>query len=400
MLKFIFYSPTEIIFGKDTEKETGRLVRKHGGNRVFAIYGGGSAKRSGLLDRVKASLDAEGLEYEFMGGVQPNPTVSTAQKMAEAAIAFKADFILAVGGGSVIDTAKGVAHAVATPGTKIWDLWTKKVPLVKSTPIGVVLTISAAGSELSDSSVLTNDEKVPPTKRGITTDLQRPRFAIMNPELTMTLPKYHIGAGAADIFMHTNERYFTNILGNSMTDEIAEGLFRNIIKFGPIAVNDPTNYEAMSEVMWSSSVSHNGLTGLGAKGDTPRDGDWSTHQLGQAISALYNVTHGASLTAVWEAWSRYVMDANYSRFARFANKVYGIDLADEKAAAEEGIKRTTEFFKSLGMPLSLTEILGHEPSDDEIIALATECTYDRTRTIGCFKTLDFDDIVAIYKMAR
>ena len=400
MLKFNYYSPTEINFGKNTEELCGQLVKKYGGSRAAVIYGGGSAVRSGLIDRVKASLEAENIEYKLMGGVVANPLLSTAQKMADEAILFNADFILAVGGGSVIDTAKAVAHAVAAPGTQIWDFWTKKVPITKSTPIGVVLTISAAGSEMSDSSVLTNDLKTPPTKRGITTEFQRPKFAIMNPELTMTLPVYQIGAGAADIFMHTSERYFTNILGNHLTDEIAEGLFRTIVKYGPIGVADQNNYEAMSEIMWCGSISHGGLTGIGAKGDTARDGDWSCHQLGMALSALYNSTHGATLSAVWAAWAHYVMDENIERFANFARKVYGVQLEDNKAAAEEGIKFTNEFFASLGMPLSLTQLLGHEPSDDEILKIATECSYDNTRAIGCFKVLNFDDMVAIYKACR
>lgn len=400
MQKFNYYSPTEICFGKGTEAEVGKLVKKYGGSRVFVVYGGGSAVRSGLIDRVCAALDAEGLVSEAMGGVVANPLVSTAQKMADAAIAFGADFILAVGGGSVIDTAKGVAHAVAAPEHAVWDFWSHKAAVVKSTPIGVVLTISAAGSETSDSAVLTNDFKVPPTKRGITTNLQRPKFAVMNPELTMTLPVYQIGAGAADIFMHTSERYFTNILGNHLTDELAEGLFRDIIRFGPVGVKNPQDYEAMSEIMWCGSVSHVGLTGIGAKGDTARDGDWSCHQLGMALSALYNATHGATLAAVWGAWAHYVMDANVERFAQFARNVYGVTETDPTAAAEEGIRRTNAFFAELGMPLSLTELLGHTPDDDELYAIACECSYDKTRTIGSFKTLDFDDMIAIYRACR
>ncbi|MBQ2095134.1 MAG: iron-containing alcohol dehydrogenase, partial [Firmicutes bacterium] len=266
--------------------------------------------------------------------------------------------------------------------------------------VGAILTISAAGSETSNSSVLTNDLKNPPTKRGITTDFNRCKFAIMNPELTMTLPKYQIGAGAADIFMHTSERYFAAILGNHLTDEIAEGLFRDIIAYGPKGVQDPSDYEAMSEIMWCGSVSHVGLTGIGAQGDTAREGDWACHQLGMAISALYDSTHGATLTAVWAAWCRYVMSQNVARFAQFARKVYGIEEPDDGKAAEEGIERTNAFFRSLGMPLSLTELLGHEPTDEEIEAIAMECTYDRKRKIGSFKVLDYDDIVAIYKACR
>ena len=399
MQKFVYYAPTEIVFGRGTEREAGALVKKHGGSRVFVIYGGGSAVRSGLLGRVTESLQAAGLEVKAMGGVVPNPLVSTARAMAKEAIAFGADFILAVGGGSVIDTSKGVAHAAANPEHDIWDFWAGE-PLKKSLPVAAILTISAAGSETSNSAVLTNDTLENPTKRGINTDLNRCRFAIMNPELTMTLPKYQIGAGAADIFMHTSERYFTNVLGNHLTDEIAEGLFRDIVKYGPKGVADPSDYEAMSEIMWCGSVSHVGLTGVGAKGDTAREGDWACHQLGMAMSAIYDSTHGATLTAVWGAWARYVCGENPSRFAQFARKVYGVTENDDARAAEEGILRTEAWFKSLGMPLSITELLGHEPSDEEIGRIALECSRNRGRTIGAFKTLDHDDIVAIYKACR
>ena len=399
MQKFVYYAPTEIVFGRGTEKRAGELVKKHGGSRVFVIYGGGSAVRSGLLGRVTDSLEAEGLAVKAMGGVVPNPLVSTARKMAKEAIAFGADFILAVGGGSVIDTSKGVAHAAANPEHDIWDFWSG-TPITKSLPVGAILTISAAGSETSNSAVLTNDEKNPPIKCGVNTDFNRCRFAIMNPELTMTLPRYQIGAGAADIFMHTSERYFAKILGNHLTDEFAEGLFRDIIEYGPKGVNDPTDYEAMSEIMWCGSVSHVGLTGIGAKGDTSRDGDWSCHQLGMTISALYDSTHGATLTAVWGAWARYVKNENAARFAQFARKVYGVTETDDEKAAEEGILRTEAWFRSLGMPLSLTELLGRESSDEEVENLATVCSRDRTRTIGAFKTLGHEDIIAIYQACR
>jgi alcohol dehydrogenase YqhD (iron-dependent ADH family) len=399
MKKFVYYAPTEIVFGPETELRAAELVKKYGGSRVLMIYGGASARKSGLLDRVFENLKANGIEVLAMGGVVPNPLVSTAREMARAGIAFGADFILGIGGGSVLDTAKGVAHAVANPEHDIWDFWTG-TKLTKSLPIGAILTISAAGSETSNSAVLTNDQKVPPTKRGINTDLNRCRFAIMNPELTMTLPLYQIGAGAADIFMHTSERYFAEILGNHLTDEIAEGLFRDIILYGPKGVQNPRDYEAMSEIMWCGSVSHVGLTGIGAKGDTPREGDWACHQLGMAISALYNSTHGATLTAVWAAWSRYVKSANISRFAQFARKVYGIAEPDDEKAAEEGIERTNAFFRSLGMPLSLTELLGRAPTDEEIEKLTTECTHDRSRSIGSFRVLGYDDIKAIYLSCR
>ena len=399
MKDFVYYAPTEIVFGKDAELKAAAMIQKYGGSRIFVIYGGQSAVRTGLIKRIEENLSEGGLAFQSMGGVVPNPLVSTARKMAKAALEFHADFILAVGGGSVIDTAKAVAHAVANPDQDFWNFWTG-TPLTKSTPVGAVLTISAAGSETSNSSVLTNDELDAPTKRGVNTDFNRCRFALMNPQLTMTLPVYQIGAGAADIFMHTSERYFAPILGNHLTDEIAEGLFRDIIHYGPIGVKDPQNYEAMSEIMWCGSVSHVGLTGLGSKGDTPRDGDWACHQLGMAISALYDSTHGATLTAVWAAWAHYVMNENVGRFAEFARHVYGVGETDDQKAADLGIQKTNEFFRSLGMPLSLKELLGHIPDDKEIENITEECTFGKSRTIGSFKILNYDDIKAIYNACR
>lgn len=400
MQKFVYYAPTEIVFGKDAELKTADLVKKHGGSRVLVIYGGKSAVKSGLIDRVMKSLEEGGISAKAVGGVVPNPLVSTARRMTEEAREFGADFILAVGGGSVIDTAKGVAHAAGKPGTDVWDFWIGKEKPTSSLPVGAVLTISAAGSETSNSAVLTLDDKAPFTKRGLNCDANRCRFAVMNPELTMTLPKWQLGAGAADIFMHTSERYFANILGNHLTDEFAEGLFRDIIKYGPVTVENPTDYEAASEVMWCGSISHVGITGLGSMGDGPRDGDWACHQLGLAISALYDSTHGATLTAVWGSWARYVLSENPARFAQFARKVYGIAAADDMEAAEEGIRKTEAFFRSLGMPLTVTELLGHEPTGEEMAAIAEECSWGKKRTIGGFKVLDYDDMLKIYHNAR
>lgn len=399
MRKFYYCAPTEIVFGQDTENQVATLIKKYNGTRVFVVYGSSSAVKSGLIDRVKTSLDSENIESLFMGGVVANPLVSTAQKMADEAVKFKADFILAVGGGSVIDTAKAVAHVVAAPENQVWDFWCKKATVKKSTPIGVILTISAAGSEMSNSAVLTNDLIDKPTKRGINTELQRPKFAIMNPCLTMTLPVWQIGAGAADIFMHTSERYFTNILDNHLTDRLAEGLFKDIIGFGPKGVNNPTDYQAMSEIMWCGSISHSGLTGCGSKGDTARDGDWACHQLGMAISAIYNSTHGATLTAVWPSWANYVKDANIARFAQYGRNVFNILEQDDTKAADLAIEKTKQFFKDLNMPLTITELLNHTPTEEEIIALTNECSYNNTRTIGSFKELKYEDILAIYKQS-
>ncbi len=400
MQKFEYYAPTRIVFGEDTEKRAGELAREYGASRVFVIYGGGSAKKSGLLDTVEASLKDAGLASFCSGGVVPNPRLSTVRRMIGEAKEFGADFILAVGGGSVIDTAKAVAHGTANPDVDVWDFWLRKVALTRSMPIGAILTISAAGSETSDSSVITDDSKEPWTKRGINTEFNRCRFAIMDPKLTMTLPVYQIASGVADIFMHTDERYFTTILGNHLTDQLAEGLFRDIIEWGPKGVADPQNYEAMSEIMWCGSVSHVGMTGVGAKGDTGREGDWGVHQLGMALSALYDVTHGPSLTATWGSWARYVCSENPARFAQLGRRVFGVTEADDEKAAEAAIAAVEKFYQSIGMPISIHELMGRELSDEELAAVAKECSYDYTRKIGTFKVLDADDILEIYKMAR
>lgn len=258
MQNFVYYAPTEIIFGKNTEKETGKIVKKWGASRVLLVYGGGSVKRSGLLQQIQQNLDAEGIYWEELSGVKPNPRLSLAEKGVKQALSMKADFILAIGGGSVIDTAKGIAHGTANPELKLWDIWTEKVDLKKSMPVGVVLTISAAGSEMSDSAVLTDERSR--KKLGFSTPLNRVKFAIMNPELTYTLPLYQITCGIVDIMMHTLDRYFTHSKGNETTDEIAEALLRTVIRNGKKAFANPQDYDSVSELMWCSSLSHNGIT--------------------------------------------------------------------------------------------------------------------------------------------
>lgn len=400
MLKFNYYSPTRIVFGAGTVNEIGTLIREFKVRKVAVVFGGNSAKKSGLIDIVEDILKSEGMDVILLGGVVPNPLLSKAKEMTKEAVKFGAEFVLAVGGGSIIDTAKFVAMGVASPDTDIEEFFFQRKKVEKSLPIGTVLTIAAAGSETSDSAVLTDDVTGTHIKKGITTDYNRCKFAIMDPELTYTLPKYQIGAGVADIFMHTSERYFTDILGNHLTDEMAEGLFRDIIKFGPIGVKSPTDYEAMSEIMWCGSVSHIGLTGLGAKGDTPRDGDWSCHQLGMAISALFDSTHGATLSAIWASWANYVKDANIQRFAEFARKVYKTDEADDEKCANKGIEKTVEFFESVGMPVNLHDLLNRDVSEKDCEELAINCSYKKSRSIGSFKSLSYDDMYNIYMAAR
>ena len=393
MQAFEFYCPTKIYFGKGAEARVGEAVKHFGGTKVFIVYGGHSAVKSGLIARIEQTLTDAGLEHMSFGGVQPNPRLSHAREGVQKALAFGADFILGVGGGSVMDTSKAIAHGVANPETDIWDFWSKKAALTKTSKLGAVLTISAAGSETSDSAVLTNDETT--LKRGLNTDLQRPLFAIMDPELTYTLPRYQVGCGVVDIMMHTLERYFNpGHPSNRMTDEIAEGLLRTVIDAGRVAMQDSHNYDAMSEIMWAGSLSHNGLTGLGG------NKDFAPHQLGHALSEKFDVYHGESLTAIWSSWARYVLDTDVSRFARFARNVWGVEAADDKEAALAGIAAQKAFFRSIGMPVRIPALSCGRQDEAGLADLASRCSYGRTRTIGTFRVLGYDDILAIYQLAN
>jgi len=400
MEAFTQNTPTEIIFGKNAENEAANLIKKHGGSRVIIVYGEGSVVKSGLLDKICAGLDGEGISYHKHGGATPNPHLSFAKAGIKAAVDFKADFVLAVGGGSAIDAAKAIAHGTANPETDIWKFWLREVPVNTSTPVGVVLTISAAGSETSNSAVLTNTETG--TKRGLNTEFNRPCFAIMNPELTYSLPKYQIACGIADILMHTLDRYFTPECNenkvNELTDEIAEALMRVVIKNGPVCLENPSDYQAQSEIMWCGSLSHNGLTGLG------RTMDFSVHQLGHELGGRFDVAHGASLTTMWGAWARYCLNVNPARFAQYAEKVWGVhyDKTEEaiKEAAMVGIRSTEGFFKAIGMPTCFTELgIGVQP-DDIIEDLAFCCVHKGKRLVGSFKPLNKEDIAEIYKSAN
>jgi len=393
MQSFDFYAPTKVVFGKGTEVRTGSEIGAFGGSRVFVIYGG-STKKSGLIDRVVKSLEENGLVYALCTGVLPNPRLSFAREAAKKAIEFKADFVLAVGGGSVIDTAKAVADAAANPGVDIWDLWTRKVPLNDSLPIGVVLTISAAGSEVSHSAVLTNEETG--SKRGLGSDLHRPKFAILNPELTYTLPLYQVANGIVDILMHTLDRYFTPTKGNEMTDQIAEALLRVVFKYGAVIMKNPQDYDAASELMWAGSLSHNSLTGMGAVID------FAPHQLGHELSAMYDVAHGASLAAVWEAWATYVYKSDPGRFAQYGRNVWCITKGSDEEIALESIRKTVEYFKSINMPTCFGEVEEMGVVSDEVLhKLADGCSYQGTRpTIGSFKPLDRQDMYEVYKLAN
>ena len=391
MENFMYHAPTRVVFGRDTELETGNLITGEGGSRVFLVYGGGSCVKSGLLGRIESSLEKAGLAWLEFGGARPNPTLDHAREGVRKALAFGADFILAVGGGSAIDTAKGIAHGAANPETDLWDLWTGLKPLEKSMPVGCVLTIAAAGSEMSSSAVLTNEElKI---KKGLDTDFNRCRFAVMNPALLATVPKYQLAAGVADIMQHTMERYFIPDSHAELTDEIAEGLLRTVIRNGRKILADPGDYDAMAEVMWASSLSHNWLTGLG------RPSDFSVHKFGHALSAAYGATHGASLTAVWKAWADYLYETEPGRFAKFARQVWGVEDEDDLSAAREGIRRTADYFREIGMPVSLAD-LGVQPSEEEIHALALNCTQGGKVTLSRIKPIGVSEAEEIFTAAK
>ena len=389
MNNFRFYTPTEVVFGKGVEAQTGELAAKYG-SRALLVYGKGSVVRSGLLKTVEDSLAHAGVEYKDFGGAQPNPTLSHAEEGVREALGFGADIIIAVGGGSAIDTAKGIAHGAANPENALWDIWTKKVPLTKSLPVGAVLTMPAAGSEMSDSAVLTNTELG--KKAGIGTEFNRCRFAVMNPEFGATLPKYQLAAGVVDIMMHTMERYFIPFIKCDLTDEIAEGLLRTVVKNGAAAIDDPTDYDAMAEVFWASSLSHNNLTECG------RGKDFSVHKLGHPLSARFGVTHGASLASVWRAWAEELYPDCPSRFAQYARRVWNVGDADDMSAAKEGVERTTAFFRQIGMPVSLSD-LNVGITEDDIPQLALDATQNDTLKLSRIRPLTAEDVERIYRRA-
>lgn len=392
MNNFEYFTPTRVLFGKDTQKEVARLVREEGGKKVLLHYGGNSAKRSGLLDEIGNLLKEDGIPYAMLGGVVPNPRLSKVLEGIELCKKEGVDFILAVGGGSVIDSAKAIGYGVANEGD-VWDFYEKKREPKACLPVGAVLTIAAAGSEMSNSSVITKEEGW--LKRGYRNDICRCKFAVMNPQLTMTLPEYQTESGCVDIMMHTMERYFNQVENMELTDAISEGLLRTVMKHARILLDEPKNYESRAEIMWAGSLSHNGLTGCGTDG-----GDWASHQLEHELGGMFDVAHGAGLAAIWGSWARYVFRNRLDRFVRFAVKVMGVEEGPEpEKMALDGIEAMEAFFRSVRMPTSLKE-LGVEPSEEQIAKLAEKCSFFGKRTIGIVKKLNQDDMQAIYRAAR
>ena len=391
MFHFNYYAPTQVVFGKGTEEKTGELVKAQNCKKVLIHYGSGSVKRTGLLDRVKQALEKENLAYTELGGVVPNPRLSLVKEGIELCKKEGVDFILAVGGGSVIDSAKAIGYGVANDGD-VWDFYSHKRNAEGCLPIGVILTISATGSEMSDSSVITNEDGW--IKTGYHSEYCRPKFAIMNPELTMTLPDYQTACGCTDILMHTMERYFTQGENMELTDSIAEALMRTVIENTKILKENPKDYNARAEVMWAGSLSHNGLTGCGNGGN-----DFATHALEHELGGMYDV-HGAGLAALWGSWARYVYKEIPERFHKFAVRVMGLeDTGDAEKMAVYGIEAMEAFFREIKMPTNLRE-LGLTPSEEELKELAHKCSLNTGGHKGSAKVLYEADMLAIYEMAK
>jgi hypothetical protein len=368
-------------------------VKKYGGTKVLVHYGGQSAVRSGLLDKICGLLREGGVEYVTLGGVVPNPRLSLVHEGIDLCRREGIDFVLAVGGGSVIDSGKAIAYGVCYDGD-VWDIYIGKATPEKMLPVASVLTIPAAGSEMSEASVITNEDG--DVKIGYSNSLSRPKFAIMNPRRTMTLPPYQTAAGVTDMMMHTMERYFTKDDDMDITTDIAEAMLRSMKNAVFAVLKNPEDYRYRAQIMWGGSLMHNGLTGCGVSDD------WATHQIEHELSAMFGVTHGAGLAAVWPSWARYVMHENLSRFVRFAVNVMDVpnDFTDPEGTALRGIEAMERFYHAIGMPVNIKELIGKEVSDEEIREMVRKCSRNFQRTIGCLKVLNTEDMEAIYKMAR
>ncbi len=389
---FLYYAPTKVVFGKNSDQQIGALVKEQGATKVLIHYGSESAVRTGVLQRVEDALCAEQIAYVKLGGVVPNPRLSLVYEGIELCKKEQVDFVLAVGGGSVIDSAKAIGYGVANEGD-VWDFYDFKRKANACLPIGAVLTISAAGSEMSGSCVITNEKTG--EKRGYSSDMSRCKFAVMNPEFTMTLPKYQTMSGAVDILMHTMERYFNQSDNMELTDVIAEGLMRTVLKHTRILNQNPNDYKARAELMWAGSLSHNGLTSCGVEKQ-----DFATHKLEHELGGMFDVTHGAGLAALWGTWARYVCHAAPARFVRFAVEVMGVcQMETDADTIEKGITAMEDFYREIEMPTSLKE-LGIAPTDAQIEELAARCEKACGGPAGVVVPLYKEDMIKIYTQAR
>lgn len=389
---FTFYSPTEIVFGRGTQGSTADYIKKYHGSRVLVVYGSERVVKSGLMDSIVAPMRAAGLECWLLGGVVPNPHLGKVYEGIGIGKREGVDFLLAVGGGSVIDTVKAIAYGLAEPEEDVWTLFEHTRTAKACLPVASVLTIAAAGSESSNSCVITNEKAA--LKRSYNDNISRPRFAVMNPELTLTLPDYQTESGCTDIMMHTMERYFTATADMELTDAIAEALLRTVMENAKILHTRPDDYKARAQVMWAGSLAHNGLTGCGNG-----DADFATHMLEHELGGMFDVTHGAGLAALWPSWARYVCASVPGRFARYAVQVMGVaPEGTEAELAEKGIRAMEDFYRSIGMPTNLRE-LGLAPTEEQLRALARGCAAACGGSRGAAKVLYEEDMYNIYKMA-
>ncbi|MDR1613611.1 MAG: iron-containing alcohol dehydrogenase [Planctomycetota bacterium] len=393
MLDFTFLVPTKVIFGKDAERRVGDEIRSHGFKKVLVHFGGESARKSGLLDRVRKSLADAGIESMELGGVKPNPRLSLVREGIELCEKNGVDFLLAVGGGSVIDSAKAIGLGLANDGD-VWDFFEGVRRARACAPVGCILTIAAAGSETSCSAVVTNEDGW--KKMAVDDELIRPRFAILNPELTFTLPDYQSMCGVVDILMHTMERYFSKTKNTDLIDRIAEGLLTSVMENGAKIHENPADYDARAEIMWGGSLAHNGLTGAG------RAGDWSTHQLEHELSGMWDVAHGAGLAVIWPSWARFVRKEDVARFAQFAVRVMGCRMNFENPGetALAGIDAMERYFKSIAMPTTMKDLGVGDVTDAEIAEMVEKCSRGGRRKLGSMKALDRPEMKKIYEMAR
>ena len=391
MLPFTYYTPTKVVFGPDTWKKAADLVAAYGGTKVLLHYGSDRVKKTGLLGNIEKMLEEKGIGYVELGGVVPNPRLSKVYEGIELCKKEGVDFLLSVGGGSAADSMKAIGYGLANGGD-VWDFYDFKRQAQKAFPMGIILTIAATGSDMSNSSVITKDEGQ--IKRGYGSDLGRPLFAILDPNLTLTLPEYQTMSGATDIMMHTLERYLNNGGSMDLTDEIAEGLLRTVMKAATTLLTDPNNYDARANILWANSLSHNGLTGCGTDG-----GDWACHRLEHELGGMYDVAHGAGLAAIWGTWARYVYKCNPARFAKLAVHVLDVKPAEnDEATALLGIAAMENFFHSIHMPTNLRE-LGVNPTDEEYKVMAEKCSITTKNHLGSVRVLKKEDMEAIYRAA-
>lgn len=390
MNNFTFCTPTEFVFGKGVETEVGKIVCRYGGTKVLLVYGGGSVLRSGLLARVEQALSAENIEFVHLGGVEPNPVDKKVYEGIDIARSENVDFILPVGGGSVIDTAKAIAAGACYDGD-FWDFFVGVAPVREALPVGVVLTIPAAGSEGSGNTVITKLDGL--HKLSLRTDkVLRPRFAVMNPELTFTLPPYQTACGIADMMVHVMERYFTNTLHVEITDRICEGVLKAIITEAPKVMSNPCDYEARANIMWCGTMAHNGLCGVG------REEDWASHFMEHEVSALYGVAHGVGLSAIVPAWLTWMVSHHVDRVVQLAIRVFDVEEKDTpEATALEGISRLKSFWRSLGLPLNLHELSVENPDIDLLVDKLHE---NKGEFVGRYVCLNREQSREIFELAR